>query len=273
MDLLSLVLTLRPATTAALSPRLGRAAHAILLARLARLDPTLADAIHNMDGPKPLTCSDVLGAREAVQVLPEQAYTLRYTALTAEVAAALAKAFAVGDTLTFEGTDFTVEALDDGQGDESSPWAGSDTYQALAGRYLIPGSPAARNAWGLLFAAPTAFKVQGKTLPLPLPGLVFGSLVTRWNAFAPVALPAEGVRQYAEEMVVISRFALRSAPGWDRGQGDERGLRIGAIGKVTYRAQNHDRYWCAALSLLAEFARYAGVGIVTTMGMGQARAL
>jgi CRISPR-associated endoribonuclease Cas6 len=280
MDLLSLVLTLRAGAAAPLPPRLGRAAYAILLDRLAAADPALAARLHGEDGPKPLTSSDLMGARDHGRVTPDLPYTLRYTALTAPVAAALHAAFAPGDTLTFEGVDFTVVAADDGarsdapdaaNHDPHSVWAGQDAYDALAARFLTPGGGSPDRVWALRFAAPTAFKSQGLTLPLPEPALVFGSLVTRWNAFAPVALPADGLRRFAEACVVVSRFSLRSAPGWDRTYGGRRSVRIGAIGKVTYRALNRDRYWLAALGLLAAFARYGGVGIVTTMGMGQVR--
>ncbi len=111
MDLLSLVLTLRPTRTAPLPPRLGRAAHAILLARLAAQDAALAGALHADNTPRPFTCSELIGGRRGErQVTPEQPYTLRYTALTAEVANALASAFAVGDMLTFESVEFVIEA-------------------------------------------------------------------------------------------------------------------------------------------------------------------
>ena len=284
MDLLSLVLTLRPTTDTALPPRLGRAAHAILLARIAARDPALAGALHDEDGPRPITASELIGGRVGDRrVSPEQPYTLRYTALTAETAAVLAAAFTPGDTLTFEGVDFTVEAIANGAPDsqnppstiqnQPSPWAACDDYQSLAARYLLPSGPAPASRWTFVLASPTAFRSQGQTQPLPLPGLFFGSLVKRWNAFAPVALPEEGVKRYAEEMVVISRFSLRSAPGWNRGRGDRRGLRIGSIGKIAYSALNRDRYWLSALGLLAAFALYSGVGAQTTMGMGQVREL
>jgi CRISPR-associated endoribonuclease Cas6 len=206
------------------------------------------------------------------RVSPEQPYTLRYTALTAETAAALRTAFTLGDTLTFEGVDFTVEAIEP-MANLQSPWAAFDDYQSLAARHLLPSGPVPASRWTFVLASPTAFRSQGQTQPLPLPGLFFGSLVKRWNAFAPVALPEEGVKRYAEEMVVISRFSLRSAPGWDRGQGDRRGLRIGSIGKIAYSALNRDRYWLSALGLLAAFALYSGAGAQTTMGMGQVRQL
>jgi CRISPR-associated endoribonuclease Cas6 len=281
MDLLSLVLTLRPKTEGTPPPRLGRAAYAILLDRLS---PALAAELHDEDGPKPFTCSTLMGPRAESHVSPEQTYTLRYTALTAPVAAGLLSAFTLGDTLTFEGVDFTIEASDPQSVNPPSvnpqspnppsvnlpsPWAGSDDYQALAARHLLPSGAEPRSAWTFLLAAPTSFQSQGVTQSLPLPGLFFGSLLQRWNAFAPVALPADEVRRYAETMVGVSRFALHSAPGWDRG----RGVRIGAIGRITYRALNRDRYWLAVLSVLAAFACYSGVGAMTTMGMGQAREL
>lgn len=265
-DLLSLVLTLRPDAPATLPPRLGRAAYAVLLDRLRAHDPTLAAQIHDGDGPKPVTCSGLMGSRPGGSVAPEATYTLRYTALTAPTAAALRQVFPIGERILFEGVPFTVEGRTTDPAEH--PWAGTDGYQALVARYLTPGGGARPpRRWTLVFAAPTAFKTQGSTQPLPLPSLVFASLVARWNAFAPVALPAAELHRYAESCLVLSRFSLRSAPGWDRGPG----LRIGAIGQATYRATTHDRYWHAALSLLAAFARYAGVGTLTTMGMGQVR--
>ena len=111
MDLLSLVLTLRPTAAGTPPPRLGRAAHAILLRQIAAQDPALAESLHSDDGPKPLTCSDLLGSRRREQVTPDETYALRYTALTAPVAAALANAFTVGQTLIFEDVTFEIVAL------------------------------------------------------------------------------------------------------------------------------------------------------------------
>ena len=280
MDLLSLVLTLRPTAAGTPPPRLARAAHAILLQRIAAQDPQLATLLHDEEGPKPLTCSDLLGPRRNGAISPEQTYTLRYTALIAPVAEALANAFTPGETLTFEGVDFSVldcaptpaapspSAPRPGDlSDAGNPWIGAEEYQTLAARHLLPGEQEARRRWEFLIAAPLAFQTRGKTQPLPLPELFFGSLALRWNAFAPVALPEEGIRRYAEELIAVSRFELRSAPGWERGPG----LRIGAIGRITYQALNRDRYWLAVFSLLAEFALYAGVGAMTTAGMGQVR--
>jgi CRISPR-associated endoribonuclease Cas6 len=68
-------------------------------------------------------------------------------------------------------------------------------------------------------------------------------------------------------MVALARYQLRTRilPFKDGS------LQVGFVGQAVFLALNSDRYWVHALHLLAEYARYAGVGYQTTMGMGQAR--
>lgn len=266
-DLLSLVLELKPLKPAQAPPRLGRAAQAVLLARLAERDPDRAAALHDGEGPKPFTCSSLLGARvRNAELDPSAVYTLRYTALEPALAALLPELFPPGSRITFEGAELEITAQ---RSASESPWASADTYNGLLKRYMLPSGAAPAGSWSLLLASPTAFQSQGRTLTLPEPRLVFGSLVERWNACAPLTLPAEEVRTYAAEMVAVNRFTLNSAVGWERGPA----LRLGAVGQITFHALNHDRYWRSALSLLAAFSLYSGVGALTTVGMGQVRQL
>ncbi|MCS6889888.1 MAG: CRISPR system precrRNA processing endoribonuclease RAMP protein Cas6, partial [Chloroflexus sp.] len=88
----------------------------------------------------------------------------------------------------------------------------------------------------------------------------------KWNAFAPVALPAE-TRRFAEECLALTAYNLRTrmTPFKDGG------LRPGAVGVARYTALNRDRYWLSVMHLLAEFAFFAGVGVGVTMGLGQCR--
>jgi CRISPR-associated endoribonuclease Cas6 len=104
------------------------------------------------------------------------------------------------------------------------------------------------------------------TVPVPMPGLVFGSLVERWNAFSPITLSPD-MRRYGEEVMAISQYSLRSAPVAQKAQG----LRIGGVGEVTYRALSSDRYWIGVMHMLADFALFGGVGVQTATGMGQVR--
>jgi CRISPR-associated endoribonuclease Cas6 len=147
------------------------------------------------------------------------------------------------------------------------PWTGQTTYEALAAQQLLQAERPQHQVT-LEFASPTAFKSGGLTMPVPLPGLVFGSLVERWNAFSPVTLAPE-MRRFGEEMVAISRYRLESRPVGQKNHA----LRIGGVGQATYVATGGDRYWLAVLHMLADFALYSGVGVQTATGMGQVRRL
>lgn len=263
--LLAFKLLLKTAAPEHVPPHLGRAVYATALARLGEIDPALARAVHDGDGPKPLTCSGLLGAPPNGLLSPGHVYAVRLTALSAEVAAALTAAFL--DTppaeLDLDGHRLrVVETLCDPDRDG---WTGQADFTALAAQHLAQSGEQGRSVT-LEFASPTTFKSGRVHVPVPLPHLVFGSLVERWNAFSPVALSPD-VRRFGAEMVALSRYQLRSAAVGHKGEG----LRVGGVGRATYTALSGDRYWLGLLHLLAAFALYSGVGSQTTTGMGQVR--
>jgi len=103
-------------------------------------------------------------------------------------------------------------------------------------------------------------------MPLPLPELVFGSVLDRWQPFSPVALHPD-VRRVAAEAVVLSRHRLRT-----RGMPHKEGMvQIGFTGQAIFSALSRDQYWLNVLQLLAAFAFYSGVGYLTAAGFGQVR--
>lgn len=263
--LLAFKLLLKTPAPAHVPPHLGRAVYAAALARLGEIDPALARIVHDGDGPKPLTCSGLLGAPPRGPLVPDHVYAVRFTALSAEVAAALTAAFldAPPQTIELDGHKLqVVEALCDPDRDG---WTGRADYTSLAAQHLAQGGERGRSVT-LEFASPTTFKSGGVHMPVPLPNLVFGSLVERWNAFSPVALSPD-VRRFGAEMVALSRYQLRSVAVGHKGDG----LRVGGVGRATYAALSGDRYWLGVLHLLAAFAVYSGVGSQTTTGMGQVR--
>jgi CRISPR-associated endoribonuclease Cas6 len=104
---------------------------------------------------------------------------------------------------------------------------------------------------------------------LPLPETVFGSLARSWNALAPAAFQMDrgALREYLDEHVVIKRIDdLRT-----RVLRHRRAFHVGFLGRVTYGLMAEDEAVRAQLGALADFALYAGVGMKTTMGMGQCR--
>lgn len=267
-DLLSLLLTVRPLAAGNGPATFGRAAHAQLLDAVEYADSALAAQLHAGSGPRPFTASDLIGYSPRHGLSPERAYRLRFTALTASVAATLQAAAEAGplrpgETLRLDDIALQIEA--NTADSAAQPWAASTTYEALSAPWLL-GKVQPADRLMLQFVSPTTFKSGGHHVPVPLPAWVFGSLLERWNAFAPVALPAE-VRRYAEECLALSGYRLgtRMVPT------KEGGLRAGATGVARYAALNRDRYWLSLINLLADFALFAGVGAGTSMGLGQCR--
>jgi CRISPR-associated endoribonuclease Cas6 len=266
-DLLSLVLDLRfvgEAGRRAGWPRWwGRAGQALLLDVLRAGDAALAADLHEEDAPRPYTVSTLLPVAGG-----EGRFRLRLTALEGRVAGPLRAAaqpggqLAPGSRVELDFLPFDVLARPEG---EARPWEGESSYEAISARFLLGQAPPARQV-SFRLSSPAAFKSQGRHVPLPLPGLLFGSLLQRWNAFAPVAFPEE-VKRYAEECLAVSRYDLASRPVEVKAGG----RRVGAVGRVTFTTLNYDRYWMSLIHVLAGFALYSGIGVGTTMGLGQAR--
>jgi len=301
MELLSLVLKLKPLTSPTPEKPLprwwGRAVHALLLNVVRQYAPELAASLHpqprhageaqleghpNFSQTRPFTASTLMGRFPRGDFDPQGDYTLRLTALEASLGGILWQAaqdgpLSPGKTIELDYHQFQVLASapqPDGAGSSGEngtapqngfAWAARSSYQQLAAPYLLGSKPAPRRV-RLQFTSPVTFKTGGKHQPLPLPELVFGSLLDRWNAFAPLAFPPE-VRRYAAECLAVSAFKLSSR----RVDAKSRGLRLGAVGQVTYTSLNYDRYWMSVLHTLAACAQFSGVGAGTSLGLGQCR--
>lgn len=266
-DLLSLVLTLRPIDEIPAPPSLGRAAHALLLQCIRDMDPELATAVHTGEPPRPFTASSLLGPhREGLS--PAHTYVVRLTALNRAVTQALERAAAdgrlqPGEQVRLGEAVLLVEGASLDPGEQA--WAGASNYQALSAPWLLAKSKPLKRI-RLRFASPTTFRSGDLNQPFPLPSLVYGSLLNRWNAFSSVGLPGE-IRRYAEECMAVSRYQLSSR----RVPLKNHSLRMGAVGWMELVSVNPDPYWLSMIHLLTDFALYAGVGAATTMGMGQVR--
>lgn len=110
----------------------------------------------------------------------------------------------------------------------------------------------------LKFVSPTSFKQSQTIQPFPLPELIFGNLLRRWNAFAPVELQFPNL----EWSGVVSAFNLKTRTTSVNGTAE-----IGTTGWVRYRFNDPEQTQVA--TILAHFAEFAGVGRKTAMGMGR----
>ncbi|HEX6290121.1 MAG TPA: CRISPR-associated endoribonuclease Cas6 [Herpetosiphonaceae bacterium] len=262
----ALVLTLRPSAPATVAPYLGRAAHAAFLRALGARDQAFARRLHDSGALKPFATSDLLGASRGPQgrmVAPDRTYGMRWSAISPELDECLRDWAATPPTeFDLDGTLFRVEAATIDPVADS--WAGTADWSELIALEQVGRAPPP--AWfALHFVAPTTFRSNGRNIPLPLPELVFGSLVERWNGSAPIPLPAD-IRRFAAEHLVIGTYQLQS----ERVAAFEGG-ETAFTGRCTYVPTNHDRYYLHCCAALLRLAFFSGVGAKTSMGFGAVR--
>ncbi len=269
--LLSIVLELSPSTDASLPANVGRANFAETLRRLREIQPGSDEAIHGWQGLRPITCSDLHGVRIAKgrkYVREGERCWVHLTSMDRIVSDWLWQAFVQKkpERWSLDGVEF--EVINGWTDPADHPWSGVISYQDLADQHLFSTQPIKeRQKVRLQLASPTAFKSNEMQMPFPLPSLVFGSLVDRWNAFSPIELDAR-MRRFGAELIAVSRFNLKSELVKYK-----QGFLSGAVGEVTYITKVDDRYWLAMFQLLADFAVFSGAGVKTSAGMGEMRRL
>jgi CRISPR-associated endoribonuclease Cas6 len=265
--LASFLVFLRPRSLAPLGRTVGRSLHGLLLDLVRQADPALAEALHAEAPVKPFTVSMLEGRFVSrggrLHAAPEEAYRVRYTVLAEPVFAALGHVL-LGKQLyrqpvAVDGVPYdVVEIVAEPQ--RSGGWARLANYAQV----LEEARPAPRI--GLDFASPTTFRQGDANLLFPLPVSVFGSLLRRWQALAPIPVEHEGLLDFVAEKVVAERYALQTrvvAYG---------GFQLnGFVGRCQYRVLAADPARTKVLNALAAFALFAGTGQKTTQGMGQTR--
>jgi CRISPR-associated endoribonuclease Cas6 len=270
----SIVVTLTPAREASVRASMGRQVHAAFLKTVRESDESLAEVLHAPEMPiRPFTVSMLQGTPRArngrLHLSPEETYWLRFTALYEPIFERFMTRFLDGGgrpTVRLGRAVLLVNeilATPEGHG-----WAGYDSWSGL-----VQGAKPDHEIV-LKFSSPTAFgfgqKQWGKkVMVLPLPETVFGSLARSWNALAPTPFQVDRkrLREYLDEHVVIKRIddlhtqMLRF----------RRSYQVGFVGQITYGLMADDETIRCQLNALADLAFYAGVGMKTTMGMGQCR--
>lgn len=131
----------------------------------------------------------------------------------------------------------------------------------LSPEQLIPSAPT--DSAGLQFVSPTGFKRDGRQLFLPLPDLIFGSLLRRWR----LLLDPEGWPGFEEALprITLQNYCAESRAVKLRQDRIVRGF----CGEAEFTLPGSDGPERSALSALAGLAFFTGVGYKTTQGMGE----
>jgi CRISPR-associated endoribonuclease Cas6 len=265
--LYSVVLELRASNQAVLPLTMGHLAHALFLDLIRQVDPALAARLHDEPNYRPFTVSPLIGVPgqgDRLRLQPGHPARLRFTLLDGGTLwGCLSTRMLTAEPLTIRlnAAEFAVHRLISTEAADPSGWAGVTTWHALA------ATPAQRHVT-LHFATPTALSNGDKRFELlPQPKRVWESLVRVWNRYAPAVLVVDKVAfaAFLERSVLVSDHRIHTATLYY-----PQHVQKGFLGTCTYEVDTSDPQ-AAHVAALATFARYAGVGYNTTMGMGQVR--
>jgi len=265
--LYSIILEISATRDATLPVTMGHQAHGLFLDLVRQIDPALSARLHDEPAYRPFTVSSLWGAEEhgsARVVQTGQVYRLRITLLDGGMLwQCLSSHFLAAHELPLQLGEaaFTLRRILSTPALDSTGWAECTDWQTLA--TTVP-----YRSITMRFASPTAFSLVDRKFALfPEPILLWDSLMRSWNLYAPEVLKIEKqiLRDFIKAYVSISDYSLRTTV-----LHFPKSPQKGFIGTCTYHIKGADNYG-TQLSALAEFARYAGIGYKTTMGMGQAR--
>lgn len=248
----------------------GPLLHAAFLAAIGKVDRHLAAQLHGGGNTKPFTLSSLQQypswGRKLSSSDSSGVFWFRITTLTKplylSVDQMLHEQLSTA-AATFGESKLQLQVI----GVRSGPvgglsWSGISTFEEMYDQ-SAPGEQIT-----LQFHSPTSFKRKGKSVPLPLPDLVFASYLQKWNAYSPFKFDRISLLTWVGDSVAIEAHQIETVMvPFGKFQ------IVGFVGTCRYRVLKKDTEKQRILNALADFAFYAGTGAKTTMGMGQTRRL
>ena len=263
--LYSIVVNLKAQADAVVPATLGYHAYALFLDVLRQANDTVAQSIHDLEGPKPFTISPLQGKYRRqgpnVGLAGGSTYSMRLTFLQEDTFAYALDGLlkAASRTLRLDQAELQIDQLLTTPG--TSPLCRCQSFEDI-----LAGAGPDRQLH-MRFFSPTAFRSTGRRNVLfPEPRLLFGSCLARWQHFSPVTLDND-LPALIDKGTRIARYNLETRI-LNFGSYQE----IGFEGTCTLElADELPERAVQALNALADFAFYSGTGAKTTMGMGQTR--
>jgi len=262
--LTSLVIELEALSDGLISGGTGRAVHGLWYAQWDHVHPDTANWLHNETQTPPFSLSPLMGLprpeKGVTRIERGQGAWFRVATLTKQLSERLTTLWAaqLPDEVDLAGVRWRVVGIP-----KQHDWNRQISYQALATQHLFNNRPP--GYWKLNFETPVTFNSGVGYLPFPLPNILIGSWMRRWQAFAPLALP-DDLQQSARERLLVSSYSMRSAVV-------RYGERVhpGGVGRYALRAEKMPASERAQVDLLAHYAFFCGSGYKTTQGMGLTR--
>ena len=266
-DFGSWTLWLRPYKQNLVPRWLGRAAQALFYSELSEVHGELATYIHDMSRLKPFTVSNLMGAKivgDMQMLSPERLVRLRVTSIHPHMTAIIQNGILPAlrhKGLSLHRQKLRIIGVDYGVGRSNFK-----TVEQLSAFSLESAQITLR------FTSPTSFKRTGDGDgyydPYPHADLVFGSIFQKWRDATPYRLSTQ-LNQSIPTMIQLDHADIRECEiSFARGQ---KGVVPCFTGTATYTIHEPESHLRRQLNLLAKFASYSGIGVQTTVGLGQAK--
>lgn len=261
----------------------GKILHGLFYEILQKASAAKGDEVHSVAGLKPFSTALLLNERQrrAEHIRTGEELKIRFTFLDDSLYPILARYFLSAPDLSFElvRTELTVvRILSTPQSGEE--WAGCATFEEICEH-----ASEEEKQFSFQFTTPTFFKRGGGPaypdliVPLPLPDLLFGSLLRNWNQFSPTSfVEATLLREVCAHHLEVTHHRITSQLARMVFQQEDGRYRTttfpGFVGACSFRLVDlHDPSIVKTLNALADFAFFCGIGARTTMGCGVAKRL
>ncbi len=222
--------------------------HGAFLDLCRRADPALAQVLHSGIKRRPFSLH-VIGPRPAEEV------HLRLSILAPELFQRFWRRWEARGGLPLR---LDRQLLRPKEVKTTGPWAGGLDWRDF---WSLPAAKTIR----FRFCTPTTFRQGDLDLPLPIPTLVFKSLLELWNLHAPKAIALSP--EILERGVALTSCRVRTQRFFDG-----YATILGFVGQCEFRLTKVlSGEEAQALRALAGFAFFSGVGRKTTHGMGLVR--
>lgn len=259
----------------------GKILHGLFYELLQNASASKGDEVHSAEGLKPFSTALLLSERQrrAEAIRAGEELKIRFTFLDDSIYPLLARYFLSTPDLSLDlvRTELTVARI------LSTPQSGEEWAGCMSFADLYANASDTEKQFTFHFVTPTFFKRGGGPtypdllVPLPLPDLLFGSLLRNWNRFAPNAfVDAALLREVCAHHLEITQHRITSQFARLVFQKENSQYRTsslpGFVGACSFRlVELHDHAIIKTLNTLADFAFYSGVGAKTTMGFGVSR--
>ena len=270
----STVFVVQPTSQTTLPKTMGRAVWACALGLIGAQQPDMAAVLHDSTDLKPVATSPLQGPvtveGHRVRLHPGETYWFRVSSVAPPLSHILADIEAQPPrTLELDRQRFDVIMVSSDPSGHA--WARRQSYDDLYNAVWQEPEGAAPLV-SLDFVSPTAFLSQGRTVLWPEPDRVFGSLLQRWQAYAPALLP-DDLEDAIAACIDVEAYELRTrSQQYAKGASRQVWYQKGFVGTCRYRGRRDTpEPVLRLLNLLARYALFAGVGSRTTVGMGQVR--